>query len=95
MKEHAQNAQVRKATRSREKRELEDKMQIGLHLRQLRLERNLTQEEVASQLSLNRTAYTHYESGVSLPDILTLFRLCDIYAMKPEEMIRLLTSANE
>lgn len=95
MKGHAQNAQVRKATRSREKRELEDKMQIGLHLRQLRLERNLTQEEVASRLSLNRTAYTHYESGVSLPDILTLFRLCDIYAMKPEEMIRLLTSAKE
>ncbi len=95
MKEHVQNAQVRKATRSREKRELEDKMQIGRYLRQLRLEHNLTQEQVASQLSLNRTAYTHYESGVSLPDILTLFRLCDICAMKPKEMIRLLTSAQE
>jgi len=52
---------------------------IHENLRQLRLQRGLTQEQVAGQLNVTRQALSSYESGRTRPDIDTLMRLAAIY----------------
>ena len=54
-------------------------MAIGTHLRQLRLERGMTQEEVAQQLGITRQALSSYESERTRPDIDMLMSLCRVY----------------
>ena len=54
-------------------------MSINENLRQLRLSRGLTQEQVADLLGVTRQAVSGYESGRTRPDIDTLQRLCEIY----------------
>ena len=54
-------------------------MSINHRLRQLRLERGMTQEQVAAKLGVTRQAISSYESGRTRPDIDTLVRLCDMY----------------
>ncbi len=54
-------------------------MTIHDNLRQLRLQRGLTQEQVAGQLNVTRQALSSYESGRTRPDIDTLMKLAQIY----------------
>ncbi|MBQ6712023.1 MAG: helix-turn-helix transcriptional regulator [Clostridia bacterium] len=54
-------------------------MTIHENLRQLRLQRGLTQEQVAGQLNVTRQALSSYESGRTRPDIDTLMKLAAIY----------------
>lgn len=77
--------------RKQERKRLKAELPIGPRLRQIRDSRQMTQEQVASLLALNRTAYTHYENGVNMPDILTLVRLAEIYALPPGELVQYLT----
>lgn len=48
-------------------------------LKQLRLDRGLTQEEVAEQLNVTRQAVSSYESGRTQPNLDMLQQLADIY----------------
>ena len=52
---------------------------INEALRQLRLERGMTQEEVAEQVGLTRQAVSSYESGRTQPGVDILQRLAEIY----------------
>lgn len=54
-------------------------MSIAKNLKQLRQERNLTQEQVAEQLGVTRQAVSGYESDRTRPDVDTLMRLAEIY----------------
>ena len=76
----------RRGARERERQALRRELPIGERLRYMRRQRALTQEQVAAMLGLNRTAYTHYENGVNMPDILTLVRLAEAYALSPGEL---------
>lgn len=80
----------RQALRRQEKRQFQEAMDMGARLRQVRLAHGLTQEQVAARLALNRTAYTHYENGVNMPDVLTLMRLAAIYGQPPQEFVQFL-----
>ena len=62
-------------------------MSIGGNLRRLRLERGLTQEQVAERIGLTRQALSSYESGRTRPDIEMLERLCRVYGVGLEELI--------
>ncbi len=86
----ALSLEVRRESRSQERQHLREELQIGSRLRQVRSEHHLTQEQVAAELTLNRTAYTHYENGVNMPDILTLVRLAAIYEVPPGEFVQFL-----
>ncbi len=79
--------ETRRDCRDREKEQLREEMQIGARLRRVRREHLLTQEQVAARLSLNRTAYTHYENGVNMPDVLTLARLAAVYGLSLQEFV--------
>ena len=41
----------------------------------------LTQKQVADALGIDRSTYTYYETGKTTPDVLTLKRLCDLFAV--------------
>ena len=54
-------------------------MSINNNLRNLRLEKGLTQEQVAEKLNVTRQAVSSYESGRTRPDIDTLMKFAEIY----------------
>lgn len=62
-------------------------MKISSNLRELRLGRNLTQEQVAEKLNVTRQTVSSYESGRTRPDIDTLVRYSEIYGVELESLI--------
>lgn len=54
-------------------------MSIHSNLRQLRIDRGMTQEQVAGKVGITRQALSSYESGRTRPDIDMLMRLCEVY----------------
>lgn len=62
-------------------------MEMGKKLRKLRLDRGLTQQQVADRLGMTRQALSSYEGGRTWPDLQTLERLCAIYNVSLEEMV--------
>lgn len=52
---------------------------FGMRLMSLRKARNLTQEHMAKQLGLTRSSYTCYEIGTSMPGVMTLCMIADIF----------------
>ena len=54
-------------------------MSIGENLRQLRLQKGLTQEQAAAKLHITRQALSSYESQRTQPDIHMLLALAEVY----------------
>lgn len=59
---------------------------IGGKIRQLRLERSMTQEQLAQRLNLSAQAVSKWENGVTLPDIQLLPELSAIFGVTIDEM---------
>ena len=59
-----------------------------MELRKLRNLKNLTQADVAKQLSITPQAYANYERGDRTPDIKTCKKLSEIFGVSLEELIR-------
>ena len=47
----------------------------------------LTQKQVADALHIERTTYTYYETGKTLPSIFTLMKLAKIYNVPVEQLM--------
>ena len=45
-------------------------------LKQLRLEHNLSQQEIAQMIGITRSAYSNYEQGLREPDLKTFKKIC-------------------
>ena len=58
-----------------------------MELRKLRNLKNLTQADVAKQLSITPQAYANYERGDRTPDINTCKKLSEIFNVSLEELI--------
>ena len=52
---------------------------IAKNLKILRIEKNVTQKEVAQHLNIDVTTLSHYETGIRMPDIDTLIALARYY----------------
>ena len=50
-----------------------------MKLKELRIEKGLTQKEVAKYLNIGHAAYNHYETGRSEPSIEMLIKLADYF----------------
>lgn len=61
---------------------------FGEVLRKFRTDRNLSQEQLALSVGLDRTFVSMLERGVRQPTLETIFRLCKELETKPSEMIR-------
>lgn len=58
-------------------------------LRQLRLERGLSQKQVSDALGLTLGAYAHYEQGVREPSIAILKQICIFFDVTSDYLIGL------
>jgi transcriptional regulator with XRE-family HTH domain len=56
-------------------------------IKQLRLEKKLTQQEVADKIGITRPAYTAYESGKREPDFNTLQVLADLFSVSTDFLL--------
>lgn len=52
-----------------------------VNLKSLRLEKGLTQQQVADILQVGRTTYTQYETGSSRPDLVSIALLANLFAV--------------
>lgn len=64
----------------------EGKMLIGKKLKELRLAENLTQDQLAKKLNINRVNYTRYETDKVRPDYETLIKIADFYDISLDEI---------
>ncbi len=58
-------------------------------LRELRIERNLTQKQIAESLGISIRAYSHYEIGDREPSIEMLRQLCILFGVTADYLIGL------
>ena len=55
--------------------------EFKISLKAARVNAGLSQEEAASQVGVSRQTITNYETGKTAPDIKTLRKLADLYAV--------------
>ena len=60
---------------------------FGERLRALRKQAGLTQQAVADRLSIHRTAYTKYETGVVAPDRQALVTLAQLFNVSVDNLL--------
>ena len=60
---------------------LRQRANLATLLRELRQRAGFSQREVASILNMNRSTYTYYETGKTLPDPMTLNRIAKIFGV--------------
>lgn len=63
-------------------------MTIGRKLKQARLKKELTQENVANILNVSRTTISNWEIGRSYPDLESVVALSDLYNISLDEILR-------
>lgn len=61
---------------------------LGETLRELRSERNMTQEFVAESLGISRQAVSKWENGSSEPSTTNLIAIAKLYGIEPEELLK-------
>jgi len=61
---------------------------IGETLKELRTERNMTQEFVAENLGVSRQAVSKWENGTSEPSTTNLIAIAKLYGIEPEELLK-------
>lgn len=62
-------------------------MSLSDNLRKLRNSLNLTQDQVSTELKMNRATYAHYETGRREPDIETLKLLAKYYNVTTDYLL--------
>ncbi|WP_201769111.1 helix-turn-helix domain-containing protein [Peribacillus psychrosaccharolyticus] len=63
-------------------------MEIGSKLKKARLEKKLTQENVANLLNLSRSTISSWEVGRSYPDLDNLVAISDLYDVSLDILLR-------
>lgn len=57
------------------------------NLKKIRLERKLTQEELADYINVSKSTYSRYESGTTEPDMDTLNKLADFFNVSVDYLL--------
>ena len=60
---------------------------FGAKLKELRIEKGLTCQAVASAIGLTKNAITNYESGIREPSLSTLKSICDFFDVSADYLI--------
>ena len=63
-------------------------MAFSENLQFLRAQNGVTQEQLAEQLDVSRQSVSKWESGASFPEMDTLLRLCDLYGVNLDTLLR-------
>lgn len=62
-------------------------MEFKDQIRQLRTDRGLTQDDLASNLNVTRQTVSNWENGKNYPDITTLRKISKLYGVSLDEML--------
>ena len=62
-------------------------LEIAGRLTQLRKAKELSQEELASRLGVSRQAVSKWERGDSLPDVVMLKTIADLYGLRVDDLL--------
>ena len=65
-----------------------NKENIGKKLKELRIKHKLSQQTIADICSISRSAYSHYETGLSLITTLSLYIICKHFKLSLDEFLR-------
>lgn len=63
-------------------------MKIGDKLKQARLNKKMTQEEVAEKLYVSRQSISNWENNKTYPDIGNVLALSDLYEISLDELLK-------
>ena len=63
-------------------------MEISERLKEARQNAGMTQEQVAEKIMVSRVTVSHWENGKSLPDIVSLISLSDLYSISLDELLK-------
>lgn len=64
-------------------------LEIGERIAKLRSERGWTQTHLAKQVGTNVKSIKDWENGVSLPSVLNLRKMCDIFSTTADYMLNM------
>lgn len=62
-------------------------MNLGAKILELRKQKGVTQEELASELGVTAAAVSKWENGYTLPDVLMLCALADYFSVTTDELL--------
>lgn len=63
-------------------------MAFSDNLQFIRAQAGVTQEQLAEQLDVSRQSVSKWESGASFPEMDTLLRICDLYSVNMDTLLR-------
>ena len=63
-------------------------MAFSENLQYIRSQAGITQEQLAEQLEVSRQSVSKWESGSSFPEMDTLLRICDLYEVNLDTLLR-------
>lgn len=63
-------------------------MKIGYKLKNARLKKSMTQEEVAEKLFVSRQSISNWENNKTYPDIGNVIALSDLYQISLDELLK-------
>lgn len=63
-------------------------MEIEKKLKDARANAGLTQEQVAEKIMVSRQTISNWENGKSLPDIVSIMNLSDLYQISLDELLK-------
>ncbi len=63
-------------------------MEVGKKLKEARLNAGLTQEHVADKIMVSRQTISNWENGKSLPDIVSVMNMSDLYQISLDELLK-------
>ena len=62
-------------------------LMLGFRLLKLRQDHDLTQKQLCEQLNISRSAYSYYETGSRVPDLITLNMIAKYYNITLDELV--------
>ncbi len=68
------------------------RLALGERLRSLRIEKGLTQKQVSDALGIERSTYTYYEVGRSLPGLPVIIQLVHLFETSADYLLGIETS---
>ena len=63
-------------------------MKIGDKLKKVRMDKNMTQEEVAEKIFVSRQSISNWENNKTYPDIGNVIALSDLYQISLDELLK-------
>ena len=63
-------------------------MEIGEKLRNCRMRAGITQEQLAEEMSVSRQTISNWENGRSLPDIISVIKISELYQVSLDDLLK-------